>query len=109
MDICGPISSQIAGGKRSFFLIVDDYSTCMWVALFKEKSEALEQFKRFKSTAEAEKGVKIKCIRGDRGESSPLMSLRKCVTKVGLKSNLLPLIPHNIMGWLRERIELSWA
>ena len=49
MDICGPISPQTVGGKRYFFLIVDDYSRCMWVALLKEKSEALEQFKRFKS------------------------------------------------------------
>ena len=32
-----------------------------------EKLEALEQFKRFKSMAEAEKEVKIKCVRSDRG------------------------------------------
>ena len=67
MDICGPISPQIVGGKRYFFLIIDDYSRFMWVALLKEKSEALEQFKRFKSMAEAEKEVKIKCVRSDRG------------------------------------------
>ena len=109
MHICGPISPQTIGGKRYFFLIVDDYSRCMWVALLKEKSEALEQFKRFKSMAEAGKGVKIKCIRSDRGGSSPLMNLKKCVIKVGLRNNSLPLIPHNRMGWLRERIELSWA
>ena len=53
MDICGPISPQKIGGKRYFFLIVDDYSRCMWIALLKEKSEALEQFKKFKSMAEA--------------------------------------------------------
>ena len=67
MDTCGPISPQTVGGKRYFFLIVDDYSRCMWVALLKEKSEALEQFKRFKFMAEAEKEVKIKCIRSDGG------------------------------------------
>ena len=38
MDICAPISPQTLGGKRYFFLIVDDYSRCMWVALLKEKS-----------------------------------------------------------------------
>ena len=67
MDICGPISPQKVGGKRYFFLIMDNYSRCMWVALLKENSEALEQFKRFKSMAKAEKEVKIKCIRSDRG------------------------------------------
>ena len=35
----------------------------MWVALLKEKSKALEQFKKFKSIVEAEKEVKIKCVR----------------------------------------------
>ena len=38
MDICGPINPQTVGGKKYFFLIVDDYSRCMWVALLKEKS-----------------------------------------------------------------------
>ena len=65
MDICRPISPQTLGGKRYFFLIVDDYSRCMWVALLKGKSEALEQFKRFKSMVEVEKEVKIKCVRSD--------------------------------------------
>ena len=48
----------------------------MWVALLKEKSEALEQFKRFKSMAEAEKEVKIKCVRSDRegGGNLPLIN-----------------------------------
>ena len=67
MDICRPISSQTVGGKRYFLLIVDDYSRCMWVALRKEKLEAFKKFKRFKSMAEAEKEVKMKCIRSDRG------------------------------------------
>ena len=47
MDICGPISPHKLGGKRYFFLIIDDYSRYLWVALLKEKSEALEQFKKF--------------------------------------------------------------
>ena len=38
MDICGSISPQTLGGKRYFFLTVDDYSRCMWIALLKEKS-----------------------------------------------------------------------
>ena len=42
MYMCGPISPQPVGGRRYFFLIVDDYSRCMWVALLKEKSEADE-------------------------------------------------------------------
>ena len=39
----------------------------MWVALLKEKSYALEQFKRFKFMAEVENKVKLKCLRSDPG------------------------------------------
>ena len=48
MDICDPINPQTLGGKRYFFLIVDDYSRCMWVALLKEKSEAFENSRNLK-------------------------------------------------------------
>ena len=88
MDICGPISPQIVGGKRYFFLIVDDYLRCMWVALLKEKSEALEQFKRFKSMAEAEKEVKIKCIRSDRGGEFTSDEFKNLCDKSGIKKQL---------------------
>ena len=88
MDICGPISPQTIGGKRYFFLIVDDYSRCMWVALLKEKSEALEQFKRFKSMAEAEKGVKIKSIISDRGGEFTSDEFKELCDKSGIKKQL---------------------
>ena len=55
MDICGPINPHTLGGKRYFFLIVDDFSRCMWIALLKEKSEAFEQFKKFESLVKVEK------------------------------------------------------
>ena len=65
MDICEPINLQTLGGKRYFFLIVNNYSRCMWVALLKERSEALEQFKIFKFMKEIEKEVMVKCVRSD--------------------------------------------
>ena len=88
MDICGPISPQTVGEKRYFFLIVDDYSRCMWVALLKEKSEALEQFKRFKLMAEAEKGVKLKSIRSDRGGEFTSDEFKELCDKSGIKKQL---------------------
>ena len=88
MDICGPISPQTIGGMRYFFLIVDDYSRCMWIALLKEKSEALEQFKKFKSMAEAEKGVKIKSIRSHRGGEFTSNDFKELCDKSGIKKQL---------------------
>ena len=94
MNICGPISPQKVGGKKYFLLIVDDYSRCMWVALLKEKSDALEQFKRFKSMAEAEKGVKIKCIRSDQGGEFTLDEFKKLCDESGIKKQLTTHTPQ---------------
>ena len=116
MDICGPISPQTVGGKRYFFLIVDDYSRCMWVALLKEKSEALEQFKRFKSMVEAEKGVKMKCIRSDRGGEFTFDEFKEVCDKGGIKKQLTaPYTPQQngvvkrknrtIMGLVRSMLK----
>ena len=117
MDICGPISPQTIGGKRYFLLIVDDYSRCMWVALLKEKSEALEQFVRFKSMAEAEKGVKIKSIRSDpRGGDFTSDDFKELCDRSGIKKQLIaPYTPQQngvverknrtIMGLVRSMLK----
>ena len=116
MDICGPINPQTLGGKKYFFLIVDDYSRCMWVALLKEKSEALEKFKKFKTMAEAEKGVKIKCIRSDRGGEFTSDEFRKLCDENGIKKQLTtPYTPQQngvverrnrtIMGFVRSMLK----
>ena len=39
----------------------------MWVASLKEKTGAFENFKLFKNRVENESGVKMKCLRLDRG------------------------------------------
>ena len=116
MDICGPISPQTIGGKRYFLLIVDDYSRCMWVALLKEKSEALEKFLRFKSKAEAEKGEKIKSIRSDRGGEFTSDEFKELCDRSGIKKQLTaPYTPQQngvverknrtIMGLVRSMLK----
>ena len=39
----------------------------MWVAMKEKKSEAFQAFIKFKNLAEAEKGMKIGCLRTDQG------------------------------------------
>ena len=39
----------------------------MWVAFVKEKSKAFEKFKIFKNRVDNEFGVKIKCLRSNKG------------------------------------------
>ena len=38
-DICGSIQPSTIGGRRYYFLLIDDYSRLMWVAFLKEKSD----------------------------------------------------------------------
>lgn len=66
-DLCGPITPTTQAGNKYFFLLVDDYSRKMWVYMLKEKSEAFEVFKKFRSMVEKESGCEIKVFRTDRG------------------------------------------
>jgi transposase InsO family protein len=66
-DLCGPITPATPGGKRYFLLVVDDFSRYMWLALLSTKDEALEALKKIQKAAEAEKNLKLKSIRTDRG------------------------------------------
>ncbi|PWA98023.1 hypothetical protein CTI12_AA024020 [Artemisia annua] len=68
MDLCGPITPPSHGKNLYFMLLIDDFSRKTWVYFLKEKSQAFEAFKIFKSMVEKEKGLKIKSMRSDRGE-----------------------------------------
>jgi transposase InsO family protein len=48
-------------------LIVGYYTILTWVFFLKEKSEAFEKFKIYKSLVENETDLKIKCLRSDNG------------------------------------------
>jgi hypothetical protein len=47
--------------------LIDDYTRMTWVTFLKEKSEAFEKFKAFKSLVGNETDLQIKCLRLDRG------------------------------------------
>jgi hypothetical protein len=66
-DLCGPTRTKSTYGEQYFMLIVDDYTRLTWVFFLKEKSEAFEKFKIYKSLVENETDLKIKCLRSDNG------------------------------------------
>ena len=65
MDLCGPIKPSTLGGKSYFLLIVDDFSRYMWISLLAYKAKALQSFKKFRVTDEAEIKGKLRCARSD--------------------------------------------
>lgn len=66
-DLSGPKKTKGFYGESYFSIIVDDFSRMMWVAFLKEKHGAFDKFKIFKNRVENELGMKIKCLRSDRG------------------------------------------
>lgn len=66
-DLCGPISPETPGGKRSFLLIVDDKSRYMWLVLVASKDQAGQALIQFQARAEVESGRKLGTLRTDRG------------------------------------------
>ena len=79
-------------------ILVDDFSRMMWVAFLKERSEAFEKFKIFKNRVKNEFGMKIKCLRLDRGGSNLLqMSSTYFVKKMESKDNYKLQEPLNKM------------
>ncbi|KAL8145114.1 hypothetical protein AgCh_003359 [Apium graveolens] len=66
-DLCGPITPSTPAGNRYILRLVDDFSRVMWIYLLKNKNEAFDAFKRFRSLVESGPEKKIKSFRSDRG------------------------------------------
>jgi hypothetical protein len=48
--------------KRYFITFTDDFSRKTWVYFLKEKSEAIEMFRKFKARVEKETNQHIQCL-----------------------------------------------
>jgi transposase InsO family protein len=122
-DLCGPVTPATPGGKRYFFLLVDDVSHYMWLVLLATKDEALAAFTAFQVRAEAEAGRKIGTLCTDRGGEFMAHSFTDHCTKQGMQRHLTaPYTPEqngvverrnqSVMGMARSMMKamsmLSW-
>ncbi|KAG7582977.1 Zinc finger CCHC-type [Arabidopsis suecica] len=87
-DLCGPITPSTVAENRYVFVLIDDYSRYMWTVLLKEKSQAFEKFKRFKSLVEQETGEKIQTLRTDRGGEFVSQEFNDFCESTGIKRHL---------------------
>ena len=53
-DLCGPTRTKRLQGEFYFILFIDDFNIMDWVFFLKEKSEAFNKFKVFKTLVENE-------------------------------------------------------
>jgi hypothetical protein len=66
-DIYDPFSVKSVDRFDSFITFTDDFSCYGYIYLIKERSEALDKFKIFKTEVENQHNIKIKLVRSDRG------------------------------------------
>lgn len=64
-DICGPMPVESIGKKKYFISFIDDYSRKTVVYVIRNKNEAFEKFKEYKSMAENQTSKTIKKLRSD--------------------------------------------
>ena len=55
------------GGSVYFLTFIDDFSRKTWIYFLKEKLEAFNKFKEFKSMVEKQSELFLKVLRSDRG------------------------------------------
>ena len=94
-DLCGPMRTESLGGSKYFLLFVDDYSRMSWVYFLKFKSEAFEQFVKFKAIVEKQKGSNLKTLRTDRGGEFTSGEFNQYCEKHGIhKEHTTPYTPE---------------
>jgi len=64
-ELCGPTKVRSVQGDWYFMILTDDYSRMTCVIFLKEKLEALDKFKTFKTMVENEIDMKIKYLSSD--------------------------------------------
>lgn len=94
-NICGPLNLTSNSNKRYFITFNDDFSRKTWVYFLKEKSEAIEMFRRFKARVEKEKKQYIQCLRTDRGGEYTSTEFVDLCERDGIKRELIAVYtPH---------------
>jgi len=61
------MQNESVGGNRYFITFIDYYSRMCWVYFLRNKSDALNVFKKFKAFVELQSGYKLKKLRSDKG------------------------------------------
>jgi IS30 family transposase len=83
-DLCGLVTPTTPSDNRFFFLLVDDLSRYMWLAVMRTKDQAMSVFVAFQAQAEVEAGRNLSTLRMDRGGEFMAHTLIEYCTKEGI-------------------------
>jgi hypothetical protein len=87
-DLCGLVTPAAPSGNRFFFLLIDDLSRYMWLAVMRTKDQAMSMFVVFQAQAEVEAGRKLGTLRTDRGGEFTARVFIEYCTKEGIQRHL---------------------
>jgi len=80
-------AERISWGNRYFITFIDDYSRMCWVYFFRNKSDTLNVFKKFKALVELQNGYKLK-LRSDRSGEYTSNEFQEFYVKQGMERQL---------------------
>jgi len=89
-DVCGPLSTPSVSGARYFVTFTDDHSRKSWVKALKTKADTFSAFAEFKALSERESGLKLKCLRADRGGEYTSNEFKAFCVEHGIKLEYAP-------------------
>ena len=87
-DLCGPMQNESMGGNRYFITFIDDFSRMCWVYFLRNKSDALNVFRKFKLFVEMQSGHKLKKLRSDRGGEYTSNEFHDFCSNMGMERQL---------------------
>ena len=87
-DLCGPMQRESNGGNRYFITFIDDFSRMCWTYFVRNKSNALNVFRKFKVFVELQSGCKIKKLRSDRGGEYTSLEFQNFCAENGIERQL---------------------
>ena len=87
-DLSGLISPTSLGGHRFYFKITDSSTSFKFVYMLRNKSETLDQFKKFKTLVENQTNEKIRAIVNDNGGEYTSNAFKGFLDKTGIDMRL---------------------
>jgi transposase InsO family protein len=86
--MCGPVTPTTPSSNRFFFLLVDDLSCYMWLAVMRTKDQAMSVFVVFQARVEVEVERKLGTLRTDQGGEFTACTFIEYCTKEGIQQHL---------------------
>lgn len=91
--LCGPMRVESHGKSLYFITFINDCSRWTEILFIKRKSDAIEEFEKFRAFVSTQRGIKIKSFQTDNGKEYENLNFDKILNNHGTKRRLTA--PYN--------------